>query len=811
LLDIKNNGIKIRLITEITKDNLSYCKDLMQIVSEVRHLDGVNGSFAVTGTEYLSYTISEEKAIPSLKEIVRSTSKEFVEQQQSFFETLWNKAIPAEKKIREIEEGIPAEVTETWYGIDNILKKSWEVISGAQVTADACHDSKSPLTLVSNEQYLQMMLQLKAKGVRQRFITEITSENVKYCRELAKYVQLRHLDGVKGNFTIIDAIHYGAIANLSEFQPPSEFINSTVREFVAQQQYFFETLWNKAIPAEQRIKEIEEGVPVEKTEVIYGPDNGIRIALECFARTKERLDTCCDSTMPSVVVTTIPIRNAGSQAIRRGVKPRVITEITKENIEYCKEMMRIGHEMRHLDNVKGNFSVSERDYIANAAQSAKAPLPQLIHSNVKAVIEQQQYFFETLWSKAIPAEHRIREIEEGIKPEVIETIREPRVTQERVFELIESAKEEILIIFSTSNAFRRQEKAGAVDFLIRIANSKNVKVRILSPIDDRIRNIIDKIKRESKTRIEIRNIEEPLRTKVSVLIVDRASLLSAELKNDSKETSLEAIGLATYSNSKPTVLSYSSIFESLWNQTELYEHIRYLYEQLKSHDKMKQEFMDIAAHELRTPIQPILGLAQVLKDQISDSTQSRFLDVILRNAKRLQKLQEDMLDVTRIESGSMKIRKESFNLNKLIFDVLQDFRAQLNDNARIKLIYISDGDVWVVAEKNRISQVISNLLANAIKFTKAGRILIELRKRKGKKIADGNHQVIVSIKDEGPGIDPSVMPRLFTKFASKSEKGTGLGLFISKSIIEAYDGKIWAENNRDEKGATFTFTLPLAI
>jgi two-component system sensor histidine kinase VicK len=292
------------------------------------------------------------------------------------------------------------------------------------------------------------------------------------------------------------------------------------------------------------------------------------------------------------------------------------------------------------------------------------------------------------------------------------------------------------------------------------------------------------------------------------LIVDRASLLSAELKNDLKETSLEAIGLATYSNSKPTVLSYASIFESLWNQTELYEHIRYLYQQLKSQDKLRQEFMDIAAHELRTPIQPILGLAQLLKEQMSDPSQLEFLDVILRNAKRLQKLQEEMLDVTRIESGSIKIYKESFNLNELLFNVLQDFRTQLDDDDRIKLDYRSDGDVWVIADKNRITQVISNLLANAIKFTKAGRILVQLRKRKDKKMADSNKQVIVSIKDEGPGIDPSVMPRLFTKFACKSEKGTGLGLFISKSIIEAYDGKIWAENNPDGKGATFAFTLP---
>jgi len=181
-----------------------------------------------------------------------------------------------------------------------------------------------------------------------------------------------------------------------------------------------------------------------------------------------------------------------------------------------------------------------------------------------------------------------------------------------------------------------------------------------------------------------------------------------------------------------------------------------------------------------------------------------------------------MLDVTRIEGGSMKMEKESFNLNELIFHVLQDFSTQLKDDTRIKLDYRSDGDVWVVADKNRIIQVTSNLLDNAIKFTKSGRILVQLRKRKSKKIAV-NNQVIVSIKDEGPGIDPSIMPRLFTKFASKSEKGTGLGLFVSKSIIEAHGGEIWAKNNRISRtrsrgegsgggtGAIFSFSLPVKL
>jgi two-component system sensor histidine kinase VicK len=189
------------------------------------------------------------------------------------------------------------------------------------------------------------------------------------------------------------------------------------------------------------------------------------------------------------------------------------------------------------------------------------------------MIEQQQYFFETLWIKAIPAEQRIRELEEGIKPEVIETIREPKAMQERVAEMVRSAKEEILVIFTTPNSLRRQEKVGSFDLLVRTVKSKGVKARMLLPIDDYVRNLIDKTNRENKIKIEIRNIEEPFRDKVSsrgnVLLVDRASSLSVEVKNDSKKTIDEAIGLATYSNSKPTVLSYVSIFETLWSRGTL--------------------------------------------------------------------------------------------------------------------------------------------------------------------------------------------------------------------------------------------------
>ena len=187
--------------------------------------------------------------------------------------------------------------------------------------------------------------------------------------------------------------------------------------------------------------------------------------------------------------------------------------------------------------------------------------------------------------------------------------------------------------------------------------------------------------------------------------------------------------------------------------------------------------------------------------------EQKILDAIIRNAKRLQRLTEDILDVTRIESYSLKLKKERFNLNELISNAVQDYRNEIEKNDRdIKLLESpSNQDIILEADRSRITQVISNLVGNAIKFTTEGTISISTQRK-------DNNQVIVSIKDTGSGIDHEILPRLFTKFSAKSFEGTGLGLFISKNIIEAHGGKIWAENNNDaygEKGATFYFLLPL--
>jgi signal transduction histidine kinase len=268
------------------------------------------------------------------------------------------------------------------------------------------------------------------------------------------------------------------------------------------------------------------------------------------------------------------------------------------------------------------------------------------------------------------------------------------------------------------------------------------------------------------------------------------------------------IGLALSS------ISYNAkLKEANKNLIEREEVIRSQYEKLKESDRMKDEFVNIAAHELRTPIQPILGLSEIIRPKVN-AEDREYVDVIVRNAKRLQRLTEEILDVTKIESHSLKLKKEEFNLKDVIENCINDEIVNKHSNSdkekKPKILY-QPKDIPLNADRIRISQVISNLLSNAIKFTPGGTISIVsgLNSNSSKDNNDSDNEAIVNIKDNGHGIDQEMLPKLFSKFATKSFAGTGLGLFICKSIIKAHGGSIWAENNPDGKGATFSFTLPL--
>jgi signal transduction histidine kinase len=392
----------------------------------------------------------------------------------------------------------------------------------------------------------------------------------------------------------------------------------------------------------------------------------------------------------------------------------------------------------------------------------------------------------------------------------IEVIQDPYTIQQLYNNLIRSAKEEVMLFLPTTSAFLREEKIGIIRSLHDSAKN-GVKVKVLTPTDETIEPRLQAQFQDKSEFLELRTIRsksdtlDAQRPRTKILVIDKKEYLVVELKDDSSQTFVDAVRLAIYSASESTVLSYLTLFESLWTQADLYE-------RLEEHEKMQKEFINVAAHELRTPIQPLLGVVELLDlggdrrddEEVRGITGSE-AKIIARNVLRLQRLSQAILDSTRVESNSLRLYKENVDLNEKITNAVHDARASISKGHNLEIHFEpTEKPIFVEADRIRIFEVLSNLLGNAIKFTREGTIEVKLGRI--------DNFAVVSIIDSGQGIESEVMPKLFTRFAmgKASASGSGLGLYISKAIIEAHGGRMWAKNNHNGKGATFKFSLPVA-
>jgi two-component system, OmpR family, sensor histidine kinase VicK len=687
-------------------------------------------------------------------------------------------------------------------------------MSNVKKRMDIYFDYSAPSIVVEVQEYRNGYIDIRKRGGKIRAFTEITKDNINYCKELMKLVdELRHLNGVKGGLAVSET-EYMATTVLEEAKPLTQVIFSSVKEVVEQGQYIFDTLWNTAIPAEQKIREIEEGVMPIRTRLLENQDEIIKeIKRKNNAATNLSICTGFGGMQMSYKYLFDSYKNVVDtykKKVKEGSGLRWITNIDRSSLDLVKKFLQAGISIRHIKNMPPlSFGVSDKEVALTIEKMEGGKISQnFLISNERLYVNHFNSLFEELWKDGIDALERIKGIEQGIDLEDIEVIPSSAKAHDKYLNIVKSASEEILLIFPTTSAFIRQEKIGVIQLAEEAAKERNVIVRILVPANSLIEQIIARLIQHYPNHIGVRYIEQMLNAKATILVVDRRESLVIELKDDTKSTFVEAVGLSTYSNTKAGVLSYVAIFENLWIQSDLYE-------QLKRHDKMQKEFINIAAHELRTPIQPILGLTENLLSNTEDIEQAKLLQVVSRNAKRLQRLTEDILDVTKIESQSLNIKKERFNLKDIVVNAIEDtmtneHSSKIEKNL-IKLQYLQPQDIFVHADKGKVGQVIHNLLDNAIKFTNVGTIVISTQMKKEDDQKSDYEEVIISVMDTGTGIDPEIFARLFTKFATKSEtRGTGLGLFISKSIVESHGGKIWAQNNRDGKGAIFCFSLPLS-
>ena len=560
---------------------------------------------------------------------------------------------------------------------------------------------------------------------------------------------------------------------------------------------------------------------------------------------------------------------------------RCILKITRQNMELVAKFLDVeGVYIRHTSNpLPINFEVSDTQFNLSMRISNKIDTSYILSIPDISVIKYYKSIFEDLWNEGLDARIKIRDMRSNLNADegFTELIENPYKTQQLLIHHIQKATKEILIILPSINAFFRYRKIGIFSILekkllnINInnnisneeENSNKLLVKILTPTNNKlekcITNIYNRIKKinKKKENIEFRRVESLSEINTACIIIDKKDLLVIELKDDSKNNFLDAIGSSIYSNTPTTVFSYISIFDTLWTQTELYESIRIANDELQStteelreslqilanvnqeltitneilnkHDRMQKEFINVAAHELRTPTQSIIGYCEMI-DAFPENT-LKYLEPVKRNAEKLYRLTEDILDVSRIESGTLKLEKSKFDLREIIVNLIEDLTAKMkkeeniiksnkeniDKKTNIQLIYpeLSAQPLFVYADKNRIQQVLSNLLNNALKFTDDGVITINTEKFVETINNNANNEekefVSIKIKDTGKGIDPEVLPRLFEKFATKSDKGTGLGLYISKNIIDAHGGRIWGQDNNKygKNGAEFGFTLPL--
>jgi two-component system sensor histidine kinase VicK len=519
---------------------------------------------------------------------------------------------------------------------------------------------------------------------------------------------------------------------------------------------------------------------------------------------------------------------------KRHGSSRILTNIEKETIIAVNDLVNAGAQIRHIDRFSLRrcviydedvvyFSVVEPMITHSAVESVEQTEGEdlWIASTEPPVISSSKKRFLLEWENAIPFSERIRYLEHGVEPDFLKVIASPKEVVFTFLELSKSVKNEALFLLPNDKSLIELDKLKVIDSLIK--SSKNdIVIKIICPLSKENYHIKRKMSSKDGTNNNIQILNGNI-SSVAMLIVDNEKFLRTEIKEPKDDKFMESMGFAIYSNSKISVDSYRSIFDLLWNE-------RLLYEELKRTELMQQEFINTAAHEFRNPLQIILAASRIIlrhSNELEWANQSKeVVNIIDRNARRLKRLTEDVLDIAKIETQKLITNKSLFNLEDVVSNAVNDFQSHIkseerDNKLRIELRQEPFQNLLVLGDTGRISQVVYNLLSNAIKFTEDGCIEVIMKKGKSHSIdidsdtntntttADDLKLAIVYVKDTGKGIDPAVKDRLFEKFSTKSHSGLGLGLYISRKIIESHGGMMWAVNNKNGKGATFGFSLPL--
>ncbi|HEX5185533.1 MAG TPA: HAMP domain-containing sensor histidine kinase [Nitrososphaeraceae archaeon] len=677
-------------------------------------------------------------------------------------------------------------------------------------------------------------------GLRIRIITNITKNDISCCENLLSIgLEIHHVSDLGGGNMILndkilvsfiiyrkDPVHKGVL-NVHKVMDP---------HFLRQQQLLFNKVWMDSIPSTLRMLELNEGkehnFPVlsPKTEVIENPYE-IERRLSDFIRNSTNISTY--TSIGGIQMIQKYFLDLHKETMKNYVSgkykgTRWITTVNDEKEAlFLKKILNDSMVVRHVPNLYTltNFAFNDDMFISSVDRMKDGNLmTSLVVSNDPLYLNHYRSIFEEVWKSSQKLEDRLMDIQESISDN-ISVIYNSEQAIALARKLFESAKQEILIILSSTNAALRLDQNKEFMTLNNISR-KGIKVKVLVPmkrvLDNRVTKIVSKY-----PFIEFKFLPFTSLFLVGTAIIDRQQIISYEIKNDTKKSYSDAIRLCLYIDSTPTALSYGTLFENLWKQTDLYK-------QLQAIEKLQNDFINIASHELRTPVQSIMGFAEILLKDLGDSpNHKKYVDAIRRNTNRIKELVNRLIDVTQIDNKLLILKTETFDFKALISEVIKEqarMRSEKSTTNRItlKCMYRYDSEwhhlnggsnqdpVLITGDRIRLSQVMMNLLDNAyeaISLAKDnnGTIMIKIEKilQQMSTINKSKQWLQVSIVDSGSGIHPDIIPQLFTKFTTNTSIGIGLGLYFSKEIIKEHGGKIWAKNNDSGIGSTISFRLPL--
>jgi signal transduction histidine kinase len=499
------------------------------------------------------------------------------------------------------------------------------------------------------------------------------------------------------------------------------------------------------------------------------------------------------------------IQNRAKVKEHKGI--RWITSIrTRNDLRLVRNLLQMGIDIRHTpDRPPFDFALSDKYFACTIERNeeSKLVIDNMLLNDDRANLTFYNMIFEKLWESAVDAQERIKEMERGNDDNIV-VVSDSNESLHKLFELFTLAKKEILIILPSTNGFFRTEMSGGFKMIDRIG-AKGIRVRVLTLPDQENSFEIRKIK-SKYPNIYFRDLEQVITSFNRIMVFDKENTVIWEVTDDDQLKFTEALGKAIFIDGLKTSETIASIFDSLWTQSDIHNRLKEAHEKVKVQDKMQSRFMDLVAHELRTPLQSILGITEILRKDINNNDQNFMLQIIMSNARRLRRLSENILDITRLEGNILYLNKEEFSFNELVKSTIADYITNIEYNKSVLFEYKNfDKEYVVMADKFRITQVIQNLVDNSIRFTESkGKIVLTL----SDKIVHSKEIVVLSVTDNGEALRPEILSRLFTKFSSDSYYGVGIGLYLCRKVVEAHHGRIWAINNKNKSGCTFSFGIP---